>query len=170
MSPLSSNPTNFIMATCRLLRHLRSGYRSSAQTQAFTLAPSSMKIQATHSSIANSSRSPNIETFGHIALSMSLGGFSKVFASTRAPTPVSSSRNWMSQKDASIRMAVLFAIIVLKGTNHTGLSSLWAAIALTTLGTRARSLPISPQQNFFSTPLYLLPVHCSTASTLPISI
>ena len=137
ISPLSSNPTNFITATCRPLRHLRSGHTSLAQTQAVSPAPSLTKIQATHSSIVNSSRSPNIEIFGHVALPMSLGGYFKVFASTRAPTPVSSSRNWLSWKDARIHMAVLFAIIVLRKTNCTGLGSLWVAIALTTLGTRA---------------------------------
>jgi hypothetical protein len=154
------------MATCRLW----SGHLSSAQTQAVSSPPSSTKIQATHLSIANSSRSLNTKTFGHVALPMSLGGYSKGFVSTRAPTPVSSSRNWMSQKDAPIRMAVLFAIIILRRNNHTGLGSLWVAIALTTLGTRAHPLLISPQQNSFSLPLSLLLVHCSTASTLPISI
>ncbi len=129
ISPLSSNPTNFITAASRPLRHLRSGHMSLAQTQAVLSVPSTTKIQVTHLSITNSSRYPNIETFGHVALSMSLGGHSKVFVSTRAPTPVSSSRNWMSQKDARIRMAVLFAIIILRRTNHTGLSSLWVAIA-----------------------------------------
>jgi hypothetical protein len=166
----SSNHTNCIMATCRLLRHLRSGHTSVAQTQAVLLVPSLTKIPATHLRIANSSRSPNIEIFGHVALPMSLGCYFKVFESTRAPTPVPSSRNWMSQKDARISMAVLFAIIILRRTNHTGLGSPWVMIALTTLGTRARPLPISPQQNSFSTPLSLLLAHCSTASTLPISI
>jgi hypothetical protein len=133
ISPLSSNPTNCITATRRPLRHLRSGHTSLAQTQAVSLAPSLTKIQVTYSSIANSSSSPNIGTFGHVALPMSLGGYFKVFASTRAPTPVSSSRNQMSQKDAHICMAVLFAIIVLRRTNHTGLGSPWVVIALTTL-------------------------------------
>jgi hypothetical protein len=66
-------------------------------------------------------------------------------------------------------MAVLFAIIVLRKTNHTGLGSLWVAIALTTLGTRACPLPISPQQNSFSAPLSVLQAHSSTALTLLIS-
>ncbi len=100
---------------------------------------------------------------------MSLGGYFKVFPSTRAPAPDSSSRNRMSQKYAHILMAVLFAIIVLRRTDHTGLGSPWVAIALTTLGTRAHPLPISPQQNSFSTSLSLLLAHHSLASTLPIS-
>jgi hypothetical protein len=159
--PLSSNPTNFIMATCRPLRHLRSRHTFLAQIQAVSLAPSLTKIQTTHSSIANSSRSPNIKTFGHVALPMSLVGHFKVFASTRAPTPASSSKNWMTRKDTRISMAVLFAIIILRRTNHTGLGSPWVELAFTILGTRARPLPISPQQNFFSTPLSLIPAHRS---------
>jgi hypothetical protein len=43
-------------------------------------------IQGTHLSISNSSRSPNIKTFGHVDLPLSLGGYSRVFTGTRAPT------------------------------------------------------------------------------------
>jgi hypothetical protein len=89
-----------------------------------------MKIQGTYSNISNSSRSPNIDTFGHVASPMNLGGYSNVFASTKASTSVSSSRNWMSQKDAHIHMAVLFAIIVLRRTNHRELGSPWVAVEL----------------------------------------
>jgi hypothetical protein len=61
ISPSLSNPTNFITTTRRLLRYLQSGHSSSAQTQAVSLKPSSTKIQGTHSSIANSPRSPKYQ-------------------------------------------------------------------------------------------------------------
>jgi hypothetical protein len=86
---------------------------------AVSLGPSSMKIQATHLNIANSSRSPNIGTFAHVALPMNLGSYSKVFASTWELTPVSSSSNWMSQIDTHIHTAILLAIIVPRKKNHT---------------------------------------------------
>ncbi len=167
---LPSNPTNFITATLRPLRHLQSRHTSLVQAQPVSSAPSSTKKQATQSNIANSSRSPNIGTFGLVALPMNLGGCSKVFASTRSPTSVSSSRNQMAQREASIDMAVLFATTVLGKMNHTGLGSLWVVIALTTLGTKACQQPISPSQNSFSTLLFLLPAHFSMALTLPTSI
>jgi hypothetical protein len=68
---------------------------------------------------------------------MNLGSYFKVFESTRAPKPVSSSRKWMAQRGTRIHMAILFAATVLRRMNHTGLGSPWVVIALTTLGTRA---------------------------------
>ncbi len=108
------------------------------KTHPVSLAPSLTNIQGTHSNIANSSRSPNIGTLGDVALPMNSGGYSKVFASTRAPTPVSSSRNCMSHTDACIHRAILCATIVLRRMNHTGLGSPWVVIALTTIGIRTR--------------------------------
>jgi hypothetical protein len=79
IAPSPSNPTNFITATHRPLRHLRSRHRSLEQTQPVSLVPSPMKKYATHSNITNSSRSPNIGTFGLVALPMNSSGYSKVF-------------------------------------------------------------------------------------------
>ncbi len=122
---LASHPsTNFITATFRQLRYLWSRHTSSAQTQAVSLAPSLTKKQAKHLNIANSSRSPNIGIFGLVALQINSGDYSKVFANTRAPIPVPSSRNQMSQRDARIRMTILSATTILRRMNHTGLGSL----------------------------------------------
>jgi hypothetical protein len=165
-APSPSNPTNFITATCRPLRHLQSRHTSLVQTQANSLAPSSTKKQVTHLNVSNSSRSSNIRTFGLIALPMNSG-----------ITPR------FSQAQGHQHLFLYQEIGCPKGTHvyiwpyylQLPSSERWTTQDSAYHGWWLHWLPLEQEhtnspQNSFSTLLFLLLVHCSTALTSPTSI
>ncbi len=139
-------------------------------THSTSLGPSSTTSQGTFSSIDTSSNQTPIVRFGKRVLPTNSVDSSREFATSRAPTHVSSFINTKYYATNAPRTDVFAATTAHRRTNHIKLASPSVVTKSPTTATKALPLPTSSPPNFSSTQPFLHHRLASMVWTYPTSI